>query len=75
MVTVYAPLARDDPLLHKDQVVFGFWALPATRPEDFKALTESGVTAVGIEAIEDEGGHAPVRMSMSEISGPGPRTP
>ena len=69
VVTVYAPLARDYALLHKDQVVFGFWALPATRPEDFQALTESGVTAVGIEAIEDDAGHAPVRTSMSEIAG------
>ncbi|MCG6924483.1 MAG: alanine dehydrogenase [Acidobacteria bacterium] len=69
VVTVYAPLARDYGLLQKDQVVFGFWALPATRPEDFRALTESGVTAVGIEAIEDEDGHAPVRTSMSEIAG------
>jgi alanine dehydrogenase len=69
VVSVYAPLARDYGLLHKDQVVFGFWALPATRPEDFQALIERGVTAVGIEAIEDDGGHAPVRMSMSEIAG------
>ena len=69
LVTVYAPLARDYPLLQRDQVVFGFWALPATRPEEFAALLQRGITAVGIEAIEDAAGHAPVRMSMSEIAG------
>jgi alanine dehydrogenase len=67
--TVYAPLARDYEQLEKDQVVFGFWALPATRPEDFEALLARGITAVGIEAIEDAAGYAPVRTSMSEIAG------
>jgi alanine dehydrogenase len=69
VVTVYAPLARDYEQLAKDQVVFGFWALPATRPEDFAALQAREVTAIGIEAIEDDAGHAPVRTSMSEIAG------
>ncbi|MCG6920070.1 MAG: alanine dehydrogenase [Acidobacteriota bacterium] len=69
VATVYAPLARDYEHLEKDQVVLGFWALPATRPEDFKALLARGVTAVGIEAIEDAAGRAPVRTSMSEIAG------
>jgi alanine dehydrogenase len=69
IATVYAPLARDYELLEKDQVLSGFWALPATRPEDFRALLGRGITAVGIEAIEDDAGHAPVRTSMSEIAG------
>ena len=29
VATVYAPLPRDYEHLEKDQVVFGFWALPA----------------------------------------------
>jgi len=69
IATVYAPLARDYELLEKDQVLSGFWALPATRPEDFRALLARGITAVGIEAIEDDAGRAPVRTSMSEIAG------
>jgi alanine dehydrogenase len=69
VATVYAPLARDYEHLSEGQVVFGFWALPASRPEDFRALLGRGITAVGIEAIEDAAGHAPVRTSMSEIAG------
>jgi alanine dehydrogenase len=69
VATVYAPLARDYAHLSEGQVVFGFWALPASRPEDFQALLGRGITAIGIEAIEDAAGHAPVRTSMSEIAG------
>ena len=69
VATVYAPDPQEYELLEQDQVVFGFWALPATRPEDFRALAEREATAIGIEAIEDDAGHAPVRTSMSEIAG------
>ena len=69
VATVFAPDPQEYEHLQKDQIVFGFWGLPATRPEDFRALAESEATAVGLEAIEDEAGHAPVRTSMSEIAG------
>lgn len=69
VATVFAPDPQEYSLLRKGQVVLGFWALPAARPEDFRALAESAVTAVGIEAIEDESGRAPVRTCMSEIAG------
>jgi alanine dehydrogenase len=69
VATVFAPEAQEYAQLERGQVVLGFWALPAARPEDFAALAESGVTAVGLEAIEDESGNAPVRTSMSEIAG------
>jgi alanine dehydrogenase len=39
------------------------------RPADFHALVARELTAIGIEAIEDEAGHAPVRHSMAEIAG------
>ncbi len=64
-----APSPQEYEQLQKEQVVFGFWALPAMRPEDFRALTEREATTIGIEAIEDDAGHAPVRTSMSEIAG------
>jgi alanine dehydrogenase len=67
--TVWAPDPREYGDLHADQVVFGFWGLPASRPEEFRALAASEVTAIGIEAIEDDAGRAPVRTSMSEIAG------
>ena len=69
VVSVYAPTADEYELLHPGQVVVSFWALPAARPEDFRALLDTGVTAVGIEIIEDGAGHAPVLTSMSEIAG------
>jgi alanine dehydrogenase len=49
--------------------VLGFWALPAARPDDLQTLLGTGSTAIGIEAIEDEQGRAPVLTSMSEIAG------
>ncbi|HXY41395.1 MAG TPA: alanine dehydrogenase [Vicinamibacteria bacterium] len=69
VATVYAPDPSEYEMLERDQVVFGFWGLPATRPEDFHALAAREVTAIGIEAIEDDAGHAPVRHSMAEIAG------
>jgi alanine dehydrogenase len=69
LATVSAPEPQEYDQLEKGQVVFGFWLLPAARPEDFAALRAREVTAVGTEAIEDDSGHAPVRTSMSEIAG------
>jgi len=69
VASVFAPDPPEFRELGKDQVIFGFWGLPAARPEEFRALAESEVTAVGIEAIEDDLGRAPVRTSMSEIAG------
>jgi alanine dehydrogenase len=69
LTTVFAPAPSEYDQLEKDRVVFGFWALPAARPEDFRALMAREITAVGMEAIEDDSGYAPVRTSMSEIAG------
>lgn len=69
VATVYAPDPHEYEMLERDRVVFGFWGLPAARPEDFRALVAREVTAIGIEAIEDDAGHAPVRHSMAEIAG------
>jgi alanine dehydrogenase len=69
VLTVYAPAPEEYELLQPGQEVVAFWALPAARREDFLALTERLVTAVGIEIIEDEHGNAPVLTSMSEIAG------
>ncbi|MGE0453667.1 MAG: alanine dehydrogenase [Vicinamibacteria bacterium] len=67
--SVHAPEPRDFALLQPRQVVFAFWALAAARPEDIRALLERQVTVVGLEAIEDDHGRAPVLTSMSEIAG------
>lgn len=69
LASVFAPEPREYEMLKPGQMVFAFWALPAARPEDLLALLARGVTAVGLEAIEDDQGRAPVLTSMSEIAG------
>ena len=69
VLSVYAPAPEEYELLHPGQQVVAFWALPAARREDFLALADHQVTAVGFEIIEDERGIAPVLTSMSEIAG------
>jgi alanine dehydrogenase len=66
---VTAPEPAAYHLLRPGQVVLAFWALPAVRPEDVGLLLAKQVTAVGLEVIEDDDGHAPVLTSMSEIAG------
>jgi alanine dehydrogenase len=56
-------------LLRPGQSVLAFWMLPASRREDVLALGERGVTAIGLEAIAERSGRAPVLESMSEIAG------
>jgi alanine dehydrogenase len=69
LVGVFSPEPADYGLLHPGQVCFAFWGLPASRPEDLRALLEREITCVGLEAIEDELGRAPVLTTMSEIAG------
>jgi alanine dehydrogenase len=69
VAAVNAPPASEYELLRRGQVVFAFWHMPAVRPESLRELLERGVTAVGLEAIEDDAGRAPVLTSMSEIAG------
>jgi alanine dehydrogenase len=66
---IYVPTPDEYRLLRPGQVVLGFWALASARPEDFRKLLDCGVTAIGIEIIEDGMGRAPVLTSMSEIAG------
>jgi alanine dehydrogenase len=66
---IYAPTPDEYRLLRPGQVILGFWALASARPEELRGLLDCGVTAIGIEIIEDGHGHAPVLTSMSEIAG------
>jgi alanine dehydrogenase len=69
IAAVQPPDPREYTLLRPGQVVFAFWHLPAARPEDLRVLLSREVAAVGLEAIEDDQGHAPVLTSLSEIAG------
>lgn len=66
---VHPPRPGEYRLLPSGQTVFAFWGLPAAQPEEISQLLASGVTAVGLEAIEDSHGNAPILTSMSEIAG------
>ncbi len=69
VVCIQPPGAKSIEVLRPGQIVVANWALPAARPEDFRALQEQEVTAIGLEVIENEEGAAPVRICMSEIAG------
>jgi len=69
LACVYPPSSEELASLPAGQTVFAFWGLPAARPEDVATLIDRGVSAVGLEAIEDGEGNAPVLTAMSEIAG------
>jgi alanine dehydrogenase len=69
VVGVMAPPPAAYGLLQPGQAVAAFWGLPTLRPEDLRLLQEREVTAIGVEAIEDDLGRAPVLTGMSEIAG------
>lgn len=70
LLGVLAPDPAEYELFRPGQAVMAFWGLPAAHADDLKQLCEREVTAIGIEAIADSMGHAPVLTSMSEIAGP-----
>jgi alanine dehydrogenase len=67
--SVLAPEPSEYAKLAPRQIVLAFWALAIARPEDVRVLVERQITAIGLEAIEDDEGRAPVLTSMSEIAG------
>ncbi len=65
-----APPAPDEfRLLQPGQTVMAFWTLPAAHGEDLRVLMDRQVTAIGLEVVQDDDGHAPVLTAMSEIAG------
>lgn len=69
VVCIQPPDRGSFEFLRPGHVVLANWALPAARPEDFTALQEREITAVGLEVIESEDGKASVRICMAEIAG------
>lgn len=69
LLAVQPPEPRDFAALVPGQIVLAFWHLALARADEIRVLAERKVTAIGLEAIEDEDGHAPVLTSMSEIAG------
>jgi alanine dehydrogenase len=65
-----APPGPDEyRLLQPGQTVMAFWTLPTAHGEDLRMLVQRQITAIGLEVVRDEDGHAPALMAMSEIAG------
>ena len=69
LIAVQPPEPRDFPQLTSRQSVMAFWHLALARADDIRVLVDRKITAIGLEAIEDDDAHAPVLTSMSEIAG------
>ncbi len=69
LLKIFPPSLEEYQLLPEDQIVFSFLHLAASREEGIKILRDRGITAVGMETIEDENGILPVLTPMSELAG------
>jgi alanine dehydrogenase len=69
LLGVQAPRPADFGLLRPGQAVLTFWMLPSLLAEHLRSLLASRVTAIGLEVVEDDEGHAPALQAMSEIAG------
>ena len=68
VLKVKEPLASEYPLLRKDQVLFTYLHLAASK-ECTDALLTSGVTGVAYETVGAEDGTFPLLAPMSEVAG------
>jgi alanine dehydrogenase len=69
VLRVSPPDPQEYETFQPEQVVIASWHLALAPAEQFATLLERQVTTVGLEVIEDDGGHAPVLEAMSEIAG------
>lgn len=68
LIKVLPPSPEEVEMMREEQVLMSYLQLPLARREVFDSLVDKGVTAIGLENIENEHGH-PVRRAMSEIAG------
>ncbi|MBM9506070.1 alanine dehydrogenase [Actinacidiphila acididurans] len=68
LLKVKEPVAEEYHRLRKDQVLFTYLHLAASR-ECTTALLESGTTAIAYETVETAGRHLPLLAPMSEVAG------
>lgn len=65
-----SPLTTVDlPFLRDGQIISSAMHLAIAPREVFDALLEKKITAIGIELIQNERGHYPILVAMSEIAG------
>ena len=68
LLKVKEPIAEEYGLLRKEQVLFTYLHLAASR-ECTQALVDAGATAVAYETVELPGGTLPLLYPMSEVAG------
>jgi len=68
VLKVKEPLPPEYDLLHPDQVLFTYLHLASSR-ELLHALLHAGVSALGYETVQTDGGALPLLVPMSEIAG------
>jgi alanine dehydrogenase len=68
LIKVLPPSPVETEMMRDEQVLMSYLQLPLARRETFDLMVEHGITAIGLENIENENGH-PVRRAMSEIAG------
>lgn len=68
VLKVKEPAPEEFPLLRKDQVLFTYLHLAASR-ECTEALLAAGTTAIAYETVETGGGALPLLAPMSEVAG------
>ncbi|HBY99736.1 MAG TPA: alanine dehydrogenase [candidate division Zixibacteria bacterium] len=69
LLKIFPPSLEEFQLLTENQIVFSYLYLAAAREEGINILRECGITAIGMEIIEDDHGQLPVLTSQSELAG------
>ena len=68
IIKVKEPLATEYPLIKKDQIVYTYFHFASYEPL-MTAMLKSEAICVAYETIEDEAGHLPLLVPMSEVAG------
>jgi alanine dehydrogenase len=68
ILKVKEPLPQEWPLLRREHILFTYLHL-APAPELTRALQGIGLTAIAYETVQDEHGHLPLLVPMSEVAG------
>ncbi|MDX1664694.1 MAG: alanine dehydrogenase [Candidatus Promineifilaceae bacterium] len=69
VVKVARPTAGEHSLFRPGQTILSYLHLPVSSPDLLEALTAHQITAIAYEMIEEEDGHYPLLVPMSEIAG------
>jgi len=69
VIRISPPLHSEYQRFQPGQIVLGSWHLAVAPKDRFQELLDHKITAIGIEIIEDDEGHAPILQAMSEIAG------